>query len=351
MTLGGLSIPMHFPTEDHGGRFDIWATWLLYYICIFVWLHSSARILKATTLLITWSGDVIGRLFFYVRQWMGDLSTLEILCSQGCGAGRCHREQTHLGGHPFLTFHHAMYVNKCSKIWLRLTLFISQHSIHPVIDPECKHCSNIPSRITTLPSDLRCRCSRAGSCTSPHPHSIKTSFSSPLANDQLRMAVVNSVTADTPPVQLIPNVLQEVTVDPNMIASPQHYKKPVDEKPIIIIIPGDKPERIFRLPPCPHVASTACHTALWWSKRSIGQIGWEQASWNGRAWRTQHLNLKERIQFVFGYYTVVMSICTHDLYQFHWLSWLSRHFVIKCLIQSYVLWAVMPRKPRKPWKP
>jgi len=52
-----------------------------------------------------------------------------------------------------------------------------------------------------------------------------------------------------------PNALREVTIDPNMIPSPQHCKKIVDEKPIIL--PGDKPERVFGLAPCPRVASTA----------------------------------------------------------------------------------------------
>ena len=108
-----------------------------------------------------------------------------------------------------------------------------------------------------LPSDLRCGRSRARSQPSPYPHSIKTSFSSSLANDQVRAAIVHSIAAaaNTSLVQLILDALQEVTCDPNMIASPQRCEKLGDEKPIII--PGDKLERVFGLPLCPHIASTA----------------------------------------------------------------------------------------------
>ncbi|KAL4064764.1 hypothetical protein V8B97DRAFT_2010772 [Scleroderma yunnanense] len=126
-----------------------------------------------------------------------------------------------------------------------------------------------------LPSDLRRMRSRAESRPSPYPRSIKTSFSSSPINDQLRVAVVNSVAAaaDNPPCQLIPSALREVTIDPNRISSPQHCEKPGDGK--ILILPGDKPEQVFGLPSRPRVASTARRAALGWTKRSTGRIGAE----------------------------------------------------------------------------
>ena len=121
-----------------------------------------------------------------------------------------------------------------------------------------------------LPSDVRRRRSRANSRPSPYPRTIKTSFTSSPVNDQLRAAVMNSVaaTADSPPAQLIPNALREVTVDPNVITSPQR-EKPANEK--LLMVPGDKLERVFGLPPRPRVASTARRAAFGWTKRSTGQ--------------------------------------------------------------------------------
>ncbi|KIJ60131.1 hypothetical protein HYDPIDRAFT_32553 [Hydnomerulius pinastri MD-312] len=130
-----------------------------------------------------------------------------------------------------------------------------------------------------LPSELRPRRmrSRVNSRPSPYPRTIKTSFTSSPAAEQLRVAVATSIAAaadnSAPRQRVLSNALQQVTINPNVASSPHLADKPIDVK-AFALSPG-KPERVFGLPPRPRVGSTARRVALGWAKRSTGRNGFE----------------------------------------------------------------------------
>jgi len=131
-----------------------------------------------------------------------------------------------------------------------------------------------------LPSELRPRRmrSRVNSRLSPYPRTIKTSFTSAPATEQVRAAIVAAVTEnapnDTTRPQGQPNALQQIPVNPNVISPLMENFKAAET------MQGDatspcKPERVFGLPPRPRVGSTARRAALGWARRSTGRNGME----------------------------------------------------------------------------
>ena len=121
-----------------------------------------------------------------------------------------------------------------------------------------------------LPSELRLRHvrSRVNSRPSPYPRTVKTSFTSSPTEEHLRATVVSSFDNVVPRQQSsLSNALQPIkTVDLNV---PPLVSADKDS-----VIPSDKPERVFGLPPRPRVASTA-RVTLGRPKRSAGRNGVE----------------------------------------------------------------------------
>ena len=166
----------------------------------------------------------------------------------------------HLGGHTFFII--------CCSMWLDCSNAVTANVVFLAAFDPPRHCSGMQALLEhsiqnyhLLPSDVRWRRSQANSHPLPYPRTIKASFTSSPVNDPLRAAIMNSVTAtvNSPRAQLIPNALWEVTDDPNVIVSPQP-EKPANEK--LLMVPGDKHERVFGLPPRPCVASTAHQAAF-----------------------------------------------------------------------------------------
>ncbi|OJA11619.1 hypothetical protein AZE42_05475 [Rhizopogon vesiculosus] len=131
-----------------------------------------------------------------------------------------------------------------------------------------------------LPSELRPRRmrSRVNSRPSPYPRTIKTSFTSAPATEQMRAAIVAAV-AETVPnapmrTQGQPKALQLISVNPNIMSPAIENNKAAGGVHGTMMSPG-KPERVFGLPPRPRVGSTARRAALGWAKRSSGRNGLE----------------------------------------------------------------------------
>ncbi|KAG1723926.1 uncharacterized protein EDB91DRAFT_1171738, partial [Suillus paluster] len=131
-----------------------------------------------------------------------------------------------------------------------------------------------------LPSDLRPRRmrSRVISRPSPYPRTIKTSFTSSPATEQVRAAIVAAVAEnapnDTVRAQVQPKALQQISVNPNIMSPAIDNTKAGEVMKDVAMSPG-KPERVFGVPPRPRVGSVARRAALGWAKRSTGRNGLE----------------------------------------------------------------------------
>lgn len=127
-----------------------------------------------------------------------------------------------------------------------------------------------------LPSDLRPRHmrSRINSRPLPYPRTFKTSFTSSPATEQVRAAIVAAVTESTPNDNMRthgqPKALQQISVNPNIMSPAVENTKAGELMKDAAMSPG-KLERVFGLPPRPHVGSVARRTALGWVKRSTGR--------------------------------------------------------------------------------
>ncbi|KAG0697268.1 hypothetical protein DFH29DRAFT_160061 [Suillus ampliporus] len=131
-----------------------------------------------------------------------------------------------------------------------------------------------------LPSDLRPRRmrSRVNSRPSPYPRTIKTSFTSSPATEQVRAAIVAAVAENTPNdtmcAQAQPKALRQISVNPNITSPAIDSTKADGVMKDAAMSPG-KLERVFGLPPRPRVGSVARRAALGWAKRSTGRSGLE----------------------------------------------------------------------------
>ncbi|KAG1727136.1 hypothetical protein EDB19DRAFT_1914356 [Suillus lakei] len=131
-----------------------------------------------------------------------------------------------------------------------------------------------------LPSDLRPRRmrSRVNSRPSPYPRTIKTSFTSSPATEQVRAAIVAAVAENAPNdnmrAQGQPKALQQISVNPNIMSPAVENTKAGRLMKDAAMSPG-KLERVFGLPPRPRVGSVARRAALGWAKRSTGRNGLE----------------------------------------------------------------------------
>ncbi|KAG2115547.1 hypothetical protein BD769DRAFT_1391209 [Suillus cothurnatus] len=127
-----------------------------------------------------------------------------------------------------------------------------------------------------LPSDLRPRHmrSRVNSQPLPYPRTFKTSFTSSPATEQVRAAIVAAVTESAPNDNMRthgqPKALQQISVNPNIMSPAVENTKAGELMKDAAMSPG-KLERVFGLPPHPHVGSVAQRTALGWVKRSTGR--------------------------------------------------------------------------------